>query len=950
MNKLYSRLFSTAFLLFLVLVSYAQIPSGYYYPAYGKKGAELKTALHLIIREAHMLAYGAGPGATWDGFSHTDRRDDGSVYDMYSDIHREFDGTNGVNGMHIEHSLPNSWWGGIHNNAFNDLHHLYPADATINISKSNNPLGIVTGKPLQDNGVSKTGKNGFGTVYTGNCFEPADEYKGDFARSYLYMVTAYEDFAPIWNSPMIIPNSTYPVWEKWAIDLLMSWDKKDIVSDKELKRTEEVYKIQGNRNPFIDYPELVDYIWGDKTDQVFPFPEITEPTIITPRTGKEIDFGLLLKGNSKQLSLDIQALCLTSPLHLEWKNATERLSLSKNEIPVNEASAGTSVVITYSAVEDGYNTDTLLISSDGIATPVMVKIQSGCSSDFMVLPVEKISATDATLTWMNHPEATQYSVDVYQGNLQSGDLMISSYIEGSSNNKAIEIYNGTGEDVNLSKYSLRKQTNGDGEFLAEYKMTGILADGQSYLLVAANCSNEALLSQSDVLVPSTNSSPLSFNGNDAVGLYHNGILIDMVGIVDGGNDNYWGQDVTLTRKQEITMPSIKYIESEWDSYPVDYFDAIGTHKITFDQDQHFILQGSKSVSNQINIKNLEPLQQYSFKVSAITPSGNILSENSVRFTTSPLSAPEALEATGIASDSFKANWDPTPETDEYRIDLFTLTGNGEKTDEYDFNTVVNGKPLPEGWTGTVSGSYTSTTNSGKSPNSLGFKNDTEYIQSTEYASPISKLSFFYGFVSAGEGSHFTVELLKNNAWTLVETVQYETGKKTWEQSFTEEENVKAFRITYYKTKGNFFIDDVSVTYGNSQLNYIVEKLPVTGNNYSFTGLNEKTTYYYRVFAASGDLLSEASETISVTTTDASGIETDILGNSVIYTYGGNIIIDGLQGNEHITIFNLSGNLITNISAGNIQVKYTVNTPGIYLVRIQSGKQCITRKVAISGIN
>ncbi|MBP1594267.1 MAG: nuclease, partial [Bacteroidetes bacterium] len=62
----------------------AQIPSGYYSPAVGKKKAELKTALHAIIKNATVLNYGSGDGKTWSGFAQTDVRPDGTVWDMYS--------------------------------------------------------------------------------------------------------------------------------------------------------------------------------------------------------------------------------------------------------------------------------------------------------------------------------------------------------------------------------------------------------------------------------------------------------------------------------------------------------------------------------------------------------------------------------------------------------------------------------------------------------------------------------------------------------------------------------------------------------------------------------------------------------------------------------------------------------------------------------------------------
>lgn len=266
-------------LLTFFLLSHSQVQE-YYQTIEGKIGAEIKTELHRIIAKdtANNLSYGSGSERrTWYGFYMADRDEKTNyVLDMYSDIKREFPNDyvdRNYPGfgqeLHIEHSFPKSWWHGHTWAAYKDLYHLYPADGPTNNSKSNNPLGIVIGTPVRDNGVSKTGKSNI-NGYNGNVFEPADEYKGDFARSYFYVVTAYENYANYWDSPMLT-NTTYPVWQDWAVELLLDWHQNDPVSDKELKRIESVYKIQKNRNPFIDYPELTEYIWGDKTDVAWSF-------------------------------------------------------------------------------------------------------------------------------------------------------------------------------------------------------------------------------------------------------------------------------------------------------------------------------------------------------------------------------------------------------------------------------------------------------------------------------------------------------------------------------------------------------------------------------------------------------------------------------------------------------------------------------------------------------
>lgn len=260
------------FAMAMVQTVVAQIPDGYYVSLNGKKGAELKTAVHNIIKTAKVLDYGSGSGHTWEGFYTTDRTDDNMVIDRYSDDTRYF-GSKGssVSGMNIEHSFPKSWWGGSSNQAYKDLYNLMPSEQKINSSKSNYPMGKVTNVKT-DNGCTKvgTGRNGY------QLWEPADKWKGDFARGYMYMATAYQNFT--WSGTQalqILQQGDYPTLQPWAYTLYIEWAKADKVDAIEIKRNNEVYKIQGNRNPYVDFPNLMEYIWGDSIDYAFD-PDKTE--------------------------------------------------------------------------------------------------------------------------------------------------------------------------------------------------------------------------------------------------------------------------------------------------------------------------------------------------------------------------------------------------------------------------------------------------------------------------------------------------------------------------------------------------------------------------------------------------------------------------------------------------------------------------------------------------
>lgn len=148
------------------------------------------------------------------------------------------------------------------------------------------------------------------------------------------------------------------------------------------------------------------------------------------------------------------------------------------------------------------------------------------------------------------------------------ELIISEYVEGSSNNKAIEIYNGTGADVDLSAYTLQKQRNGAGEFVDKAELKGTLANGEVYIVVN-NQANEELLAMADLT-----SGSMNFNGNDAVGLFKNGTLIDIVG--NEGDPAIWGEDCTLRRKCGFG-PSTTYNATDWEELDIDDYSGLGEH-------------------------------------------------------------------------------------------------------------------------------------------------------------------------------------------------------------------------------------------------------------------------------------------------------------------------------------------------------------------------------------
>lgn len=264
MKKLFTPLF-----LSLSVFIYAQAPAGYYNAAVSKTSAELKTALSGIVETHTQRPY----ANLWTDFQTTDKKADGKVWDMYSNCSFTF-GTNQDSGSggsaecqfyNREHSFPKSWMGigsGSENTVpmGTDLFHLYPTDKYVNNQRSNYPFGETTTPTATYGNGSKLGASTY-AGYSGIVYEPADEYKGDFARTYFYMVTAYDDKVAAWVSDQLAGNK-YPALSAWSVTLLLKWNAQDPVSAKEIDRNNAVYGIQNNRNPFIDHPELAEYIWG----------------------------------------------------------------------------------------------------------------------------------------------------------------------------------------------------------------------------------------------------------------------------------------------------------------------------------------------------------------------------------------------------------------------------------------------------------------------------------------------------------------------------------------------------------------------------------------------------------------------------------------------------------------------------------------------------------------
>lgn len=509
-------------LLFLTTIGFAQIPSGYYSTATGT-GYTLKTQLYNIIKDHTNNGY-AGLYTTYQT-SDVDNfyENDGTILDMYSENPSGTDpytyttgttqrcGSYSVEGdcYNREHIIPQS--------VFNeqspmvaDAHFITPTDGKVNGIRSNYPHGNVSSATYTSQNGSKLGSSAV-SGYSGTVFEPINAFKGDIARMYFYFATRYENTVAGYSFPMF-NGSSNQVFTTAFLNMLLAWHAQDPVSAREIARNNAIYARQNNRNPYIDHPEYVNQIWGGTSSGDTQAP--TAPT-----------------------NLASTAKSATS-ISLSWTASTDNVVVTGYDIYANS--------VLKTTVSSTTATITGLTASTSYSIYAKAKDAAG-----------NASAASNTISVTTNSSGTGTATD----------LLFSEYIEGSGNNKALEIANNTGSSVNLSTYTIKKQTNGAGSWSTGLALSGTLATGSKFVIVNSSMSSSCFSTSAANI--STTATELTFNGNDAVGLFKNGVLIDIIGTFNGGTANF-AIDVTLRRKSTVTSPSTTFnLSAQWDSYSQD---------------------------------------------------------------------------------------------------------------------------------------------------------------------------------------------------------------------------------------------------------------------------------------------------------------------------------------------------------------------------------------------
>lgn len=391
-------------------------PSGYYKTCLNLKDEALIKALNELVGPHNDVGY----SGLWELYGKSDVRDNGTIWDIYSDIEWTFKkdqcGSYTVFGecYNREHSFPKSWF---NDKApmYSDAFHIYPTDGKVNGQRASYPYGeCANGTSVASNGKNKPlGKLGSSTYpgYTGIVFEPDDMYKGDIARSYFYMATAYHDQIAGFSSP-ILDGNAFPAYKQWFIEMLLKWHRQDPVSEKEIKRNEAIYAAQNNRNPFIDHPELAEFLWGDKKGERWQGQAEAKPIVNYPANGSTVELGACAVGLPRQFDLNIKASCLTQNLRLSVSGA---FTVSPSVLTLDDVcdDNGDVVTVTVTAPAAGVNTGLLTMTSGDLTSTVTLS-----ATAYEGIPLEAPAAvTDCSfeVRWVNvgdHLDGGKYTLDV----------------------------------------------------------------------------------------------------------------------------------------------------------------------------------------------------------------------------------------------------------------------------------------------------------------------------------------------------------------------------------------------------------------------------------------------------------------------------------------------------------------------------------------------------------
>jgi len=507
-----------------------------------------------------------------------------------------------------------------------DAHNLRPADRSTNSSRNNFKFTLGQGNSGRSS-ITYSGPQGPET----RGWYPGDEWKGDVARMMMYMYLRYGEQC----LPTAVGVGSQQFITDDMIDLFLQWNIEDPVSEFEKGRntfhenSTNTY-AQGNRNPFIDNPYLATRIWGGESAEDlwgnYTSSDTEAPTtptnvvasnetsstiditwtaasdnigvtqyriyidaVLTAQTA-EVNFKItnLQPGTSYNIQIEARDLINNKSEKSNLITATTTSDTTAPSVPTNITASnisGTGFKMNWDAASDDTAVSVYNIFVNSIQTATTSELSytiTGLapSTTYQIA----ISAEDAATN--ESAQSNAVAITTTNGGSNGIDeLFISEYVEPKSlgHNKALEIVNLTSGIINLAGYSIMRQPNGSGdwdrsnELFLDSGSTKSLIAGDVFVIINGASTVQALIENADLI--HENSSPMSFNGNDPVGLFKNGDLLDIIGDFDGGSQ-FFAQDMTLRRKGTISKANTRFDTSEWDILASNTFDGIGSHTST----------------------------------------------------------------------------------------------------------------------------------------------------------------------------------------------------------------------------------------------------------------------------------------------------------------------------------------------------------------------------------
>ncbi len=519
-----------------------------------------------------------------------------------------------------------------------DAHNLRPADKNRNSERNNYKFALGDGNSGRSS-ITYNGPDGANT----RGWYPGDEWKGDVSRIIMYMYLRYGEQCLPTNvgvgDKQFTPDEMIDLFLKWNREDPVSDFEK--VRNTYHENTSNTY-AQGNRNPFIDNPFLATRIWGgdnaEDTWGIYTSSDTeapSKPTNVTLSNTTLTSIDISWSPSSDNIGVTQYQVYVNDILTKQTTTATSasitgletnttysfkviaKDLINKSEAS-NEVTGKTLADTTPPSVPTNVTITDITDSSFNVNWSASSDNNEVVGYDIFVDATFKATTTATTYAIIGLSTTTTYSITVLAKDKDdnksaqstavdatttdgtsggsASELFFTEYVEGDGGtNKAIEIVNLTGSTVNLSGYVLKLERNGASVWTTPLSLDSGTVKNivPGDVFVVGNGDNSAPelqpnsasnpTGQVDLVQPNNQDTaygqPVNFNGDDAVALFKDDVLIDIIGVF--GSSASFATNVTLRRNGNITAPNTTFdLQGEWTSFPKNTFDGIGSHTST----------------------------------------------------------------------------------------------------------------------------------------------------------------------------------------------------------------------------------------------------------------------------------------------------------------------------------------------------------------------------------